>query len=180
MAVCGKRSYTNCVFIAVLKVGLEPTFCFSQMFRQNIELLDLLEPVVHGLGYELLGIDFINRGRSSLLRIYIDSATGITLKDCEQVSEQVAGVLDVNDPIRGSYNLEVSSPGFDRPLFTLEQFRRYIGHDACLQLHNKIAGRRRLTGVISSVDENCVEMNVDGTNYRIDAGNINRARLIAD
>ena len=180
MAVCSKHSYTNRIFNVVLKVGLEPTFCFSQMYRQNIELLELLEPVVRSMGYELLGIDYISGGRNSLLRIYIDSEKGISLQDCEKVSKQVTGILDVNDPIRGSYNLEVSSPGFDRPLFTLEQFRRYIGHGARLHLHQKIAGHRRITGVISSVTNDGVEIMVDGTHYQINADNIDKARLIAD
>ena len=179
MAVCCKHSYTNQYINVVLKVGLEPTFCFSRMYRQNNELLELLEPVVHGMGYELLGIDYICRGRNSLLRIYIDSETGITLQDCERVSNQVAGILDVNDPVKGSYTLEVSSPGFDRPLFTLDQFRRYIGHDARLHLHHKIAGRRRITGVISSVTNDGVGIMADGTHYQIDADNIDKARLIA-
>ena len=93
LAVCNKHSYTNHIFIAVLKVGLEPTFCFSQMYRQNNELLELLEPVVRGLGYELLGIDYVDRGRNSLLRIYIDNESGISLLDCEKVSVQVSGIL---------------------------------------------------------------------------------------
>lgn len=150
------------------------------MYRQNNEMLEMLEPVVRGMGYELLGIDYISRGRNSLLRIYIDSETGITLQDCERVSKQVTGILDVKDPIRGSYNLEVSSPGFDRPLFTLEQFRRYVGHGACLHLHHKIAGHRKMTGVISAVTDDGVEIMVDGTHYQIGADNIDKARLVAD
>ena len=177
LAVCNKHSYTNHIFIAVLKVGLEPTFCFSQMYRQNNELLELLEPVVRGLGYELLGIDYVDRGRNSLLRIYIDNESGISLLDCEKVSVQVSGILDVNDPIRGSYNLEVSSPGFDRPLFTLEQFRRYIGHGVRLQLQEKIDGRRRISGVIRSVTDDSVEIIANGDSYQIDEKNIYKARL---
>lgn len=180
MAVCSKHSYTNHIFIAVLKVGLEPTFCFSQMYRQNNDLLELLEPAIRGLGYELLGIDYVNRGRNSLLRIYIDNESGISLLDCEKVSEQVSGILDVNDPIRGSYNLEVSSPGFDRPLFTLEQFRRYIGHGVRLQLQKKIDDRRRISGVIRSVSDDSVEILADGNSYQIDAKNIYKARLTED
>jgi ribosome maturation factor RimP len=150
------------------------------MYRQNIDLLKLLEPVVRGLGYELLGIERHNSGRDSLLRIYIDSTAGISLLDCERVSRQVTGILDVNDPIKGPYHLEVSSPGFDRPLFTLEQFKRYIGHNARLCLHNKIAGRRRISGVISSVNDDSVDIMMDETNYRITADNIDKARLVVD
>jgi ribosome maturation factor RimP len=161
-----------------LKVGLVPTFCFRQMYRQNPVLVKLLEPVVTALGYELLGIEHFPRGQGSLLRIYIDSQSGINLDDCARVSERVTGLLDVKDPIRGSYNLEVSSPGFDRPLFTPDHLKRFIGHQVRLKLHRKIAGRRRFKGEIAAVDTHCVRINVDGTDYLIPVDMIDRAHLV--
>ena len=160
------------------KVGLAPIFCFRQMYRQNTVLLELLAPVVQALGYELLGIEQLARGRDTLLRLYIDNEAGIGLDDCARVSDQVAGVLDVNDPIKGSYNLEVSSPGFDRPLFTLDHFRRFTGHMVRLNLHDKIAGRRKITGAITAVSENGIEINMDGVAYQVAAENIDKARLV--
>lgn len=148
------------------------------MYRQNTVLIELLEPVVHALGYELLGIEQLSRGRDTLLRLYIDNETGIGLSDCARVSDQVAGVLDVNDPIKGSYHLEVSSPGFDRPLFTLAHFRRFTGHMVRLNLHDKIAGRRKITGEITSVSENSVEINMGGDIYQVTEENIDKARLV--
>jgi len=148
------------------------------MYHQNPVLVELLEPLIQALGYEMLGIEHSPGGQGSLLRIYIDSEAGIKLADCERVSEQVTGVLDVNDPIRGSYHLEISSPGFDRPLFTLEHFRRFIGHRVRLKLREKIAGRRRISGEITGVGQDGVEVKIDGMNCLIPADVIEKARLI--
>ncbi len=161
-----------------LKVGLVPTFCFRHMYRQNPVLVELLEPVVSSLGYELLGIEHFPRGQGSLLRIYIDSEDGISLDDCARVSDRVAGLLDVRDPIRGSYYLEVSSPGFDRPLFTLDQLKRFIGRRVHLRLHRKIDGRRRITGEVAAVDTDVVKIRVDGTECLVPADMIDRAHLV--
>ena len=127
----------------------------------------------------MLGIEQLTRGHESLLRIYIDNEYGIKINDCERVSHQVTGILDVHDPIKGSYTLEVSSPGFDRPLFTLEHFRRFIGHPVSVQLHEKAAGRRRLAGTIQAVRDDCIEVNVEGTAYLVKTDNIDKARLVA-
>lgn len=147
------------------------------MYRQNRQLVELLTPVIRGLGYELLGIEQLHQGHESLLRIYIDSETGISLEDCERVSRQVEGVLDVHDPVKGAYILEVSSPGFDRPLFTLEHFRRYIGYPVRMQLHEKTDGRRKLTGTITTVGDDCIGIKAEGIEYMIRADNIEKARL---
>src|SRR3546814_20478459 len=91
------------------------------------QLQALLAPVVEALGYQCWGIEFISQGRHSLLRVYIDHADGILIDDCEKVSRQLSGVLDVEDPISVDYTLEVSSPGMDRPLFTIDQYTAHIG-----------------------------------------------------
>lgn len=160
-------------------MGLAPTFCLRPMYRQNPVLTEMLEPVVTALGYELLGIEHIKQGRHSLLRLYIDSENGINIDDCARVSEQVTGVLDVKDPIKGAYNLEVSSPGFDRPLFTLDQFRRFLGHQAKIILREKVANRRRFSGEIIAVGDDDVEIATDGVHHLILADNIERAHLVA-
>ena len=87
----------------------------------------LIGPAVEGLGYEFVGTEY-RRGRDqSLLRVYIDSEAGISLDDCTRVSKQLSGLLDVEEPIRGAYSLEVSSPGLDRPLFFEQHFERFRG-----------------------------------------------------
>lgn len=179
VAVYPQHGYTTAQIVNVfLEVGLAPTFCFRHMYRQNTVLVELLAPVVRALGYELLGIEQTSSGRYSLLRIYIDNETGIRLEDCERVSEQVNGILDVNDPIKGAYNLEISSPGFDRPLFTLEHFRRFIGQVARLTLQQKVAGHRKITGVITAVNDDSIEISMDDELYTVATGNIDKARLV--
>lgn len=106
-------------------------------------LTNLIEPVVAGLGYELLGIEYISQGRHSVLRLYIDSEQGIGLGDCEQVSRQVSGVMDVEDPLKGQYVLEVSSPGLDRPLFKAEHYVRYIGETVRIRLRRPVDNQRK-------------------------------------
>jgi len=90
-------------------------------------LVNLIEPIVEGLGYECVGIEYNPHPKHGLLRIYIDSDNGILVEDCTKVSHQISGVMDVEDPILGNYHLEISSPGEDRPFFKVSQFERYIG-----------------------------------------------------
>ena len=97
------------------------------MASKDQQIADMLEPTVTALGFELWGVEYIAQGRHSVVRIYIESPGGITVDDCASVSEQVSGVLDVEDPITGEYTLEVSSPGMDRLLFKLAQYAAYVG-----------------------------------------------------
>ncbi len=126
----------------------------------------------------MLGIEQFSQGRESVLRIYIDHETGIGLEDCERVSHQITGVLDVNDPIKGAYHLEVSSPGLDRPLFTLEQFGRYVGERVKVHLREKLDGRRNFRGVLTAIDETRIHIDVDGKDYAIGADLIEKAHLV--
>ena len=150
------------------------------MYKQNKRLVELIGPVVRDLGYELVGIEHLRQGRYSLVRIYIDKEAGITLADCEAVSHQVTGVLDVEDPIQGAYNLEVSSPGLDRPLFTLNQFARHTGRAARLNLGAKLEGRRKLSGRIAGTGEDYVLMEVDGEEMRVPGDLIEQARIVPE
>ena len=112
--------------------------------------MQLLEPTVEGLGFELVGVEF--DGHQRVLRIYIDHPDGITLDHCSEVSYQLSGLLDVEDPIPGRYQLEISSPGMDRPLFTLEHFARFLGSVVRIQLTSPIEGRRRFKARIEAVE----------------------------
>ena len=103
-------------------------------------LTDLLAPVVQGQSCELWGVEFFAQGKKSVLRVYIDKSDGVALEDCERVSKQVSAVLDVEDPIRTEYTLEVSSPGMDRPLFTLDQFKDSVGERAEIRLRVAFEG----------------------------------------
>lgn len=123
---------------------------------QRADLETLFEPTLGAMGYELVGIEYQGGGRGGLLRLYIDSEQGITVDDCERVSRQVSGILDVEDPIPGQYRLEVSSPGLDRPLFRLEHYARFVGERVKLRLREPRAGRRKFAGVIERVEGGAV------------------------
>jgi ribosome maturation factor RimP len=141
-------------------------------------LTRLVEPVVEGLGYELVGLEFDSRVR--ILRVYIDRQGGVTLDDCTRVSHQLSGLLDVEDPIPGEYQLEISSPGMDRPLFTVEHYQRFAGSLVRLQLLRAVDGRRRFKGRLMSVDEGVIVLQEDGIDYRIPVESIEKARVIPE
>ncbi|MBU2097362.1 MAG: ribosome maturation factor RimP [Gammaproteobacteria bacterium] len=140
-------------------------------------IADLLRPAVEALGLQLWGIEHLVRGHSSLLRIYIDSPEGITIEDCEKVSRQVSGILDVEDPLPGEYTLEVSSPGFDRPLFVFEQFSGFIGEVVNLRLRTPIEGRRKFKGVLEKAENDIITMTVDGTLHEIPWQQVDKANI---
>ncbi len=149
------------------------------MPRESAELRKLLEPAVTTLGYELVGVEFIS-GRRGLLRVYIDSEDGISVDDCQAVSHQVSGLLDVEDPIPGQYSLEVSSPGLDRPLFRAADFERFAGHELRLRLVAPVEGRRKFRGVLVGVRDDRVVVQVDGQELIVALGDIDEARLVPD
>jgi len=143
-------------------------------------LVNLIEPIVEGLGYECVGIDYNPHPKHGLLRIYIDSEQGILLEDCSKVSHQISGVLDVEDPVPGNYQLEISSPGEDRPFFKVSQFERFIGSTVLVNLYKPIAGRRKITGVIEKVDGDDITLQEEGQLYLIPFDAMSKARLVPD
>lgn len=143
-------------------------------------LAELLEPVIEGLGYECVGIEYNPHPKHGLLRIYIDSPNGIVLDDCSKVSHQISGMLDVEDPIPGEYQLEISSPGTDRPLFKISQFQRFIGKTVRVQLYAPVQQRKKITGVIQGVEGEVVQLAADGQNFSIPFQAISRARLVPE
>ncbi|MBL1140722.1 MAG: ribosome maturation factor RimP [Proteobacteria bacterium] len=148
------------------------------MVRQNQVLFDLFESEVTTLGYELLGIELNQSTHGSILRVYIDKEGGIVVEDCVAVSRQLSGVLDVEDPIKGHYDLEVSSPGLDRPLFTVEQYKKFIGETIKLRLFEKVENRKRFSGVLKAVDDDEIVIDCDNEEYNVPFRLIERARLV--
>lgn len=143
-------------------------------------LTELVASAVEPLGYELLGVEYLAQGRHSVLRIYIDSPAGINLDDCERASRQVSAVLDVDDPIKGQYTLEMSSPGLDRPLFTAEHFTQFIGHEVKLRLHSPLEGQRRFKALIKGVEDDVIHLTSSETDeeWQISLDNIEKANLL--
>ena len=142
------------------------------------EWRNVIAPVVQGLGFELVGVEYRAAGRHSVLRVYIDSAEGVTVDDCAAVSHQVSGLLAVEDLIRGQYTLEVSSPGLDRPLFSVEDFEKYSGRDVQIRLDTPMNGRRRFTGRLLGVGNGVVRVLVDQEETSLPLLHIEQARLV--
>ncbi|MPX29226.1 ribosome maturation factor RimP [Moraxella catarrhalis] len=154
------------------------------------ELTELIAPAVAACGVDLWGIEFMPQGRKSLLRIYIESlpenrAAGehVTIEDCSAVNHQVSGVLDVHDPIAGEYVLEVSSPGFDRPLFTREQVAAYVGEIINLRLIHAIGSggtkRRKVVGRLTCVGEDSMTViTEDKLEFNIAFDSVDKAHLV--
>ncbi len=144
------------------------------------EVVDLIAPVVRGLGYELWGVEFDPRQRHPILRVYIEHPQGVTLQDCERVSRQLGSVLDVEDPIPGAYTLEVSSPGLDRPLFNEQQLRRHAGDVVQVRTEHKLDGRRRFKGRIRDWRDGWLELeDAEGT-VRIPLDAVARVRVVPE
>ena len=140
----------------------------------------LIEPAVNALGYELLGVEYHAAPQRSLVRIYIDSETGVVVDDCERVSYQVSGILDVEDPIAGKYDLEVSSPGLDRPLFEPSHFVRHRGAIVKIRLSWPLDGRKNFRGVLQGYRDGNILIDVDGADLALPFSRIGTARLVPD
>lgn len=154
------------------------------------ELTELIAPAVAACDVDLWGIEFMPQGRKSLLRIYIEAlpearANGehVTIEDCSAVNHQVSGVLDVHDPIAGEYVLEVSSPGFDRPLFSREQVTEYVGEIINLRLIHAIgtgdAKRRKVVGRLVEVNDDTMKVvTEDKLEFDIAFDSVDKAHLV--
>ncbi|MGH8445561.1 MAG: ribosome maturation factor RimP [Solimonas sp.] len=143
-------------------------------------LEQLLEPVLESLGYELVLLEYSPHPRNAMLRLYIDAPAGIMVEDCERVSREVAGVLDVEDPIRSAYRLEVSSPGLDRPLVKPAHFLRFAGEQARVQLIAPLNGRRRYVGFIRGFEGETLTLETKEGMAEIPLSEIERARLVPE
>ncbi len=171
------------------------------MTDKAAEIARLLAPTVESLGVELLGIEYLPAPGGALVRLYIDKPAidkptvdqvggedlgddgvpvSVGIEDCQAVSREVSAQLDVEDPISGNYTLEVSSPGIDRPLFTLAHFERFAGETAKVTLKLPQEGRRRLTGLIARIEGDNITFLVDGAEFVAAFDNIDKARLVPD
>ena len=164
------------------------------MLRER--LLELVEPLLVRLGYELVEIEYAATHSEATLRVYIDwpdgrmpegkvalpdddtrAFDGIGVEDCETVSRELSALLDVDDPIELPYQLEVSSPGMDRVLRTPRHYQRFLGERVHLELTAARDGRRRYTGTLVSADEDGIELQVDGMKVTARLVEIGQTRL---
>ena len=148
------------------------------MAKFEQKLTDMLRPAVEEVGKELLGCEFISAGNHSVLRLFIDHENGIEVDDCAEVSRQVGAILDVEDPISSEYNLEVSSPGLDRPLFEMSQFQAVIGETINVKLSIPLNGRRKFKGKLQTIENDTLVVLLDGEEYELIFSNVDKANLV--
>jgi ribosome maturation factor RimP len=155
-----------------------PLFCWAvgATVMRDV-LIRLLEPTIESMNYELIDVELAQAGRGVNVRLYIDNAAGITVDDCAHVSHAVSEVLDVEDPIKGHYMLEVSSPGFDRVLRKPAHFARFVGERVAVELKLPLDGRRRFSGTLKSMSDGAIVVEVDGTPYVLPLERIQKAKL---
>ncbi|MDT7951930.1 MAG: ribosome maturation factor RimP [Acetobacteraceae bacterium] len=137
-------------------------------------------PAVESMGYEVVRVLILGRERPTV-QVMADRADGtlISVEDCERISHAVSAVLDVDDPIPGAWNLEVSSAGIDRPLTRVKDWVRFAGHQARVEMLAPVGGRRRFTGVVLGADADAARVRLeDGTDVVLPMGDIRRAKLI--
>lgn len=144
------------------------------------KLLALLEPVVAEAGYELLELEWSPASQRALVRVYIDRRDGepVQVDDCERASRAIEQVLDAEDPIEREYQLEVSSPGFDRPLRTAAHFERFVGSEARVETRAPIEGRRRFKGRLLGIEAGQLRIEVDQREWTLPLAGIGKARLV--
>lgn len=141
------------------------------------KLRAVLEAPVENLGYELLHLEMTSQGNQTVLRVYIDAPGGIQVQDCATVSRQLSAVLDIEDPVKGAYLLEVSSPGLERPLAKPDHFKRFVGNKAKIVMAIHIFGRRRFAGQMVEAGEQAVVLEVEGESYELPYSDMESAQL---
>jgi len=138
---------------------------------------ELAEPVCAACGVDCYLVEITGGGGRSRVRIFIDALDGVNLEDCKKVSQQLSAVLDVEDPIPGSYTLEVSSPGLDRLLRDLDDLRAVIGKKVYLETAELVGNRRRFPGTLTRVEGETIFMLIDGQELQVPAGVVRKVHL---
>ena len=148
------------------------------MLRDRLQAL--IEPALDAMGYELVLLEYSPGIKTGSLRLFIDAVAGIDLGDCEKVSREIAALLDVEDPIDKAYQLEVSSPGLDRPLTKTEHYQRFVGEKVRVQTLIPINGRKKFMGPLLGLEGRVVLLKQDAETVRIPLADIEKAKLVPD
>ena len=161
-------------------------FIFWAIMNDDLKekIRQLAEPVVASEGMELIHVECIKMQTRWIIRLYLDKENGVTLADCTAVSNQLGDVFDINDLIKGAYTLEVSSPGFDRPLSRDQDFEKYKKAKVNIKTGAKIEGMRNFHGTLMDYIEEqgrkMILMDISGKTYRIPKEEIVKANLADD
>jgi ribosome maturation factor RimP len=148
--------------------------------KQAAKIDGIIQPVIESMSYEYVGCEQLPQKAHSLLRIYIDKPGGVTIDDCTAVSRQLSGLLDVEEPMKEAYTLEVSSPGIERPLFALAQFKQFVGKQVAVKLYAPLQKRRKLSGVLLQVNDAEIVIEEEDRQYTVPFSAIAKANLVAD
>ncbi|MBD5161487.1 MAG: ribosome maturation factor RimP [Oscillibacter sp.] len=134
-------------------------------------------PVVEEAGCELWDVEYVREAGTWFLRIYIDKEAGVDILDCERVSRTLSDLLDEADPIEGSYTLEVSSAGAERPLKRPGDYERFMGSPVAVKLYKARDGRKEFAGVLAGYDDGAVTITVGGTDMTFAENEVALCRL---
>lgn len=161
-------------------MGVSAHFLLENMATKTlmIKICELIKPIIETMGFELWGCELQKNQGSTLLRIYIDSDDGVKLSDCQKVSNQISGILEVENLISGNYNLEVSSPGLDRFLFTEDQYRKFINSEVSIRLSIPFNGKRTFRGKIIEVMMGNVNLITEEGSVTIPINQIEKAKIV--
>jgi ribosome maturation factor RimP len=148
--------------------------------KDQTHLWELFEPVVNGMGFDLIEIEYFPNPKHGVLRLYIDKPEGIVIEDCSNVSRQISALIDVEDPVRGQFNLEVSSPGADRPLRRVKDFQRFTGSLVKLKTVMPLDGQRNFKGRLLKANEEVVVIETDTEEIDLPMSAIEKARIVPE
>ena len=170
------------------KVGHRPAFFITWRVRggrgeamvDTSRLEALIAPTVEAMGYDLVRVSLGGGRQSARLQVMAERKDGVpmTVDDCAEISRTLSAVLDVEDPIEGSYTLEVSSPGIDRPLVKAADFDRFKGYEARFESARPIEGRRRFQGRLKGVEEGAVRIDCEGAEFKVPLDEVQKAKLV--
>ena len=141
----------------------------------------IIDPVIAGTPFELVGVECVGGGKHMVVRVYIDKVGGITIEEITDLSKQISVIFDVEDPINGLYTLEVSSPGLDRPLLQPEHFQHQIGKVVSLKARPQETlegNRHNFKGTLLSADDKEVKIDVEGQIFTFAYDDIERAKVV--
>ena len=161
-------------------MGYRPFFYFWSKDLSKLEqtLTEMLTPAAESLGFEMVGVEFVRAGKHSILRLFIDHPDGISVDHCADVSLQASAILDVEDPISTEYNLEVSSPGMDRPLFKAAHYAAVVNEVVAVKLRMPMGDRRNFKGKLISCDDDNIVIEVDNETFTLAILNIEKGNVV--
>ena len=148
------------------------------------EVIEIAGPLVEEMGFELVDVEFVSAGRLTI-RVYLDRLEGVegpvSIEDCTRVSRRLDDALEMNQTVPHRFVLEVSSPGIERRLRTLDHFRRHLGQRAFVQTHDKVDGRRRVEGLIVGAEDGTVTLEMEeGGRWSAPVEAVQKANLVVD